>query len=77
MLILLEYLAARRVAAGEQRIRLCPVCGQPFEPDQLKLGYLDRATSGYYEVHDGCETGLASFIEAQEVSYDGDLLAAS
>ena len=77
MLILLEYFATRVVLAGEQHVRLCPVCGRPFEPGQLKLGYLDRATSGYYEVHDGCETGLPRFIQTQEVSYDGDLFAAS
>ena len=76
MLILLEYLAAREVLAGEQRVRLCPVCGRPFQPGQFKLGYLDRATSSYYEVHDGCETGLSRFIETQEVKNDGDLFAA-
>ena len=77
MIVLLEYFAARRVDVGEQRVRLCPVCGRPFEPGQLKLGYLDRATSGYYEVHDGCETGLPRFIQAQEVSHDRNLPAAS
>lgn len=77
MLVLLEYYNAQRVGERSQRVRLCPVCGRPFELGQLKLGYLDRATSGYYEVHDGCETGLASFIESREVSHDGDLCAAS
>lgn len=77
MIVLLEYFAARSVEPGEQRVRLCPVCGRPFEPGQLKLGYLDRATSGYYEVHDGCEAGLPRYIQTQEVSHEGNLFAAS
>lgn len=77
MLILLEYHNARRIGEHECLVRLCPVCGRPFEPGSLKLSYFDRATSGYYEVHDGCENGLAHFIETQEVQNDGNLLAAS
>ncbi len=73
MVVLLEYFNAHPVGVCEHRVRLCPVCGRPFEEGQVKLGYFDRATSGYYEVHDGCEVGLPSFIENQEVDCDGDL----
>lgn len=73
MLILLEYYSARPVGGREQLVRLCPVCGKPFVPGQIRLGLLDRATSGYYEVHDGCETGLPTYIETLGVNYDGDL----